>query len=179
MATSTLVPLNEYLQTIYRPDCDWICGEVRERNIGETPHASVQTFLAFLFLSHEEEWGYVCLYGAAGSDVRRSLSRGSLCAVRRCVGIEPILRKAPALCVEILSRDDAMSDMADRVADYHGMGVTAVWVIDPWDRRAYFSSATGIEEVVDFLLVPGSAVCVHVPDIFRRLEKVLQLPGVG
>ena len=45
VATSVMVPLSEYLRTSYRPDCDWVDGEVRERNIGEAPHASVQKFL--------------------------------------------------------------------------------------------------------------------------------------
>jgi len=32
MATpTTLVPLETYLETTYRPDCDWIDGELRER----------------------------------------------------------------------------------------------------------------------------------------------------
>ena len=35
MATSTLVPLSEYLRTSYRPDRDWIDGVVKERNVGE------------------------------------------------------------------------------------------------------------------------------------------------
>lgn len=44
MTTSTVVPLQVYLETSYRPDCDCIDGEVRERNAGEGQHASVQRF---------------------------------------------------------------------------------------------------------------------------------------
>ena len=56
MDTSTLVPLSEYLRTSYRPDRDWVDGEVKERNIGEGPHAVVQAFLIGLFRQYRLEW---------------------------------------------------------------------------------------------------------------------------
>lgn len=38
-ATPLLIPVEEYLSTAYRPDCDYVDGEVLERNVGETPHS--------------------------------------------------------------------------------------------------------------------------------------------
>jgi hypothetical protein len=46
MASSVLVPLHEYLGTVYEPDRDYVDGELKERNTGEQPHASSQTILA-------------------------------------------------------------------------------------------------------------------------------------
>lgn len=57
MATSTIVPSKEYLQTSYRPDCDWIDGEVKERNAGEGQHSKIQTFFIGYFLQHRRELG--------------------------------------------------------------------------------------------------------------------------
>ena len=34
---TTPISLEEYLNTSYRPDCDWVDGEVRERNGGGRP----------------------------------------------------------------------------------------------------------------------------------------------
>lgn len=56
MATATLVPLDVYLRTTYRPDRDWVDGETRERNMGEGPHAVIQKFLAMYLGIREEEW---------------------------------------------------------------------------------------------------------------------------
>ena len=39
------ISLEEYLQTSYHPDCDYVDGEVQERNWGEFDHATVQMFL--------------------------------------------------------------------------------------------------------------------------------------
>ena len=56
-----LVPVEEYLRTSYHPDCEWVDGEVRERNMGEFSHAVVQKFLAMFFGNHEEEWNVLAL----------------------------------------------------------------------------------------------------------------------
>ena len=56
MAASTVVPLSEYLRTSYRPDRDWIDGEVRERNMGELPHAAVLGFFTRRIGNHAAEW---------------------------------------------------------------------------------------------------------------------------
>ncbi len=40
MATSALVSIGEYLTSVYRPDCDYVDGEVQERNPGEYDHGN-------------------------------------------------------------------------------------------------------------------------------------------
>jgi hypothetical protein len=35
MATPVLIPVSEYLNTTYRPDCDYIDGELKERNVAK------------------------------------------------------------------------------------------------------------------------------------------------
>jgi hypothetical protein len=42
MASRTLISVEEYLRTSYRPDCDYVDGEVVERNVGEKDHSSLQ-----------------------------------------------------------------------------------------------------------------------------------------
>ena len=46
MSTKSLISVAEYLNTSYRPDCDYVNGEVRERNLGEMEHARLQTGIA-------------------------------------------------------------------------------------------------------------------------------------
>jgi hypothetical protein len=38
-ATGTMVSLDEYLSTVYDPDCEYVDGELIERNMGEIDHA--------------------------------------------------------------------------------------------------------------------------------------------
>ncbi len=46
MATAVHIPVSEYLRTMYHPDCDYVDGEVLERNLGEQTHGLVQAALA-------------------------------------------------------------------------------------------------------------------------------------
>ena len=57
MATILQIPLGEYLGITYRPDREYVDGEIRERNVGKYEHARVQALLARWFGNHELEWG--------------------------------------------------------------------------------------------------------------------------
>jgi hypothetical protein len=57
MATPVPIPVSEYLNTTYRPDCDYVDGELKERNVGEKPHATVQGVLFSIFLANRKIWG--------------------------------------------------------------------------------------------------------------------------
>lgn len=49
MATPTALPLETYLRTAYRPDCDYVDGELQERHFGEKDHARLQALLLLFF----------------------------------------------------------------------------------------------------------------------------------
>jgi len=57
MATGTLVSLEEYLSTSYRPDCDYVDGVVLERNLGEKDHSKLQGALLGYLYRRRKEWG--------------------------------------------------------------------------------------------------------------------------
>jgi len=47
------VSVEEYLRTGYRPDCDYLDGNVVERNLGEFDHSSAQReILLYLVLNY-------------------------------------------------------------------------------------------------------------------------------
>ncbi len=52
MATSIHISLSKYLETNYRPDREYVDGEVRERNLGK-PSTRIQALLAMWFGKHE------------------------------------------------------------------------------------------------------------------------------
>src|SRR5207244_9205938 len=61
MATGTLVSVEEYLSTSYRPDCDYIDGVILERNVGESDHRREERRVAGCFISREEQWAVLVL----------------------------------------------------------------------------------------------------------------------
>jgi len=58
MATSTHVPVEEYLRTTYEPDMDYVDGELVDRHVGERKHSRLQTLLVFALGSRERAKGF-------------------------------------------------------------------------------------------------------------------------
>src|SRR5580698_5691203 len=53
---SHLISVEEYLNTTYRPDVDFVDGEIEERNLGEFDHADLQSELNAVLRSHQKDW---------------------------------------------------------------------------------------------------------------------------
>ena len=173
METLTAVPLSEYLRTTYRPDRDWIEGEVRERNMGEQPHASVQGFFTRLLGNHGVAWGIRVFPEQRVQTSAEHYRIADVCVVRRSTRMEPIVRTPPLLCIEILSRDDRMSEMQERVDDYQAMGVENVWVVDPRRRRAYaLDREGGLKPAPEALTIEGTAIEISIAEVFAELEEM-------
>ena len=172
MATSSLIPVSEYLSTTYRPDRDYIDGELKERNVGEQPHAHVQGIITAIFYNNRKAWGVRPL-----PEQRLQISSSryripDVCVVRNTDSKERIITFAPLLCIEILSADDSLRELQSRVDDYLAVGVQTIWAIDPWKRRGYCGSANGFKESGDGLLkIDGTAIEVSLADIFAQLDE--------
>src|SRR6266545_6293050 len=55
--SEALVSVEEYLSTVYEPDCDYVDGELVERNVGEYEHSRLQWALGQWFGSLESSQG--------------------------------------------------------------------------------------------------------------------------
>jgi Uma2 family endonuclease len=171
--TPTLISVHEYLRTAYRPDCDYVDGEVLERNTGEMPHSRVQGFLVRFFAAHEDEWGIEALTEQRVQTGAENLRVPDVMVVRLPNLDERIVKTAPLLCVEVLSSEDRMSKVQERIDDYARMGVRSMWVVDPWRGTAFEGGADGVlREVKDVLRVAGTEIEIGVAAIFAELERL-------
>ncbi len=148
MATGSLVSVSEYLSTSYRPDCDYVDGVVLERNLGEYDHARLQGEVFAYFHARRKEWG---IRGVPEQRVQVSPTRFRVPDICVVMGEPPeqIFKTPPFICIEILSKDDRLSAMRERVADYLNFGVGYVWVIDPHTRKAWRCTMGAIAEVTE------------------------------
>jgi Uma2 family endonuclease len=60
MATTTGISLEEYLQTSYRPDREYIDGTLKEKPVVPFVHGRVQMLLGVWFWQHQDEWHTQC-----------------------------------------------------------------------------------------------------------------------
>ena len=170
-APTTLVPLNQYLKTTYRPDRDYLEGELQERNMGEQPHSRLQGFLGYLFRLNQKLWNVRALPEQRVQVRRERFRIPDLSIIRSSDPFELIITKAPLLCIEVLSSDDSLRRIHERVKDYAEMGVANIWVVDPWSRVAYYASSTGFQQVEGGVLrVPGTLIEVTLSEMFAELD---------
>ena len=173
MASGTLIPVTEYLETTYRPDCDYIDGELRERNVGEQPHAAIQAIFAGIFREHRATWKVLALTEQRIQTSSTHYLIADVCILRRTDPFDRIVHKAPLICIEVLSRGDTLSDMLDRVDDYANMGVQHIWIIDPGNRRGYVASTSGLQQPASGeLTVPGTPIRISLAEIWAEFDEL-------
>jgi Uma2 family endonuclease len=168
MSSATLVSVQEYLATSFRPDRDYVDGELQERNLGEWPHSRTQGRLyAFLF-QREAQWG-IRVVPEQRVQVNPTRFRvPDVCAILASDPVEPIVRRAPFLCIEILSKEDTVSRLNERLSDYFQMGVRYVWVLDPLTRRAFCYTPGEMHEVLDGTLrTKDPEIAVPLAEVFE------------
>ncbi len=152
MQSNTLISVEEYLNTSYRPDCEYIEGRVQERNLGEEDHSRLQMRLSGYLFFRSEQWR-IQVYPEQRVQVKRNRFRvPDICVLLGGRPSEKIFTRPPFLCIEILSKDDRMNEMRERIDDYLAFGVRYVWVVDPLARRAYIYDGAGVHDLKDGML---------------------------
>ena len=172
MATGTLIPLSEYLGHSFRPDCDYIDGELQERNLGERDHSDLQSQLVELLRTIEKK-----SYLRANSELRVQVKTNryrvpDVCVMRRDAPREQIVRTPPLLCIEVLSPEDTVKKTRERVRDFLEMGVQEVWILDPATRTATVCVGATMTELINGILkVPETPVTLALKEIFSVLDE--------
>ena len=172
MDTRVLMTVEEYLRTPFDDaDRDYVDGEVLERNMGELPHAILQTELAHLLRSLAKPLGIRVL-----TEIRIQVAATRFRVADVAVWRDgPIGRRIPTvppfLVVEILSAEDRLVRLQPKIREYLTHGVEWVWVIDPDERRAlsYTPADPGGALVVE-LRTLNPDITVPLPNLFAALD---------
>ena len=172
MSTAALISVDEYLRTTYHPDCDYVDGEVQERNLGERDHSDLQTEIAHYFRAHRREWK---TYAYVEQRVQVAKTRFRVPDICVYVGERPrdqIFRTPPFICIEVLSPEDRVGRTQERIDDYLKFGVRYVWVINPANRRIWVYTAAETREITDGILrTENPALTIPLAEIFAGLDE--------
>jgi Uma2 family endonuclease len=162
--------LEYYLQTDFRPDCDYVDGEILDRNVGEFEHAFLQSLLATLINQHRLEWGCTALTELRVQVASSRFRIPDICVVSSGAPFEKVLTIPPLLCVEIMSSEDRWARITERFEDYRRMGVPNLWAVDPIEGKAWMGSKTAPEwQEAIVLEAVGTAIRVDLAPIFAEL----------
>ena len=165
MATGALASVNEYLSTSYDPDCEYIDGVILERNGGERDHSTLQGATFAWFFNRQKDLK-IAVFPEQRVQVPPTRFRvPDVCVTLETPG-EQIFTKPPFICIEILSPEDRLSAMQERVTDYLDTGVQYVWILDPKTRLAYRWTREGMHQVLE-LRTETPTIVVPLADVFE------------
>jgi Uma2 family endonuclease len=170
MASSTLISVSEYLKNSYRPDCDYVDGRIEERNVGEHDHSALQKALILWFGKHEQDWNIEVLPEQRVQVSPTRFRVPDVCLVSADQPVEQILTHPPLACIEILSPEDTMRRMQERVEDYRRFDVPNIWILDPGTRRGYNCRPLGWLEVAEFE-IPNTPIRLVLSEVFAGLQR--------
>ncbi len=168
---ATLVSVDEYLHSSYDPDCDYVDGELVERNVGEKSHSKWQGAIYSYYKARKKTSG---LHPFIELRIRISEHRYRVPDVCLTVGEPPeeVFTRAPLAVFEILSPEDRMRRMQEKIDDYLSIGVRYIWVIDPTTRRVYAYTPEGShEEKSGVLRTQDPDTELPLSEIYRDIDE--------
>jgi len=171
MASSSAVPVEEYLRTTYHPDMEYLEGQLVERHVGEYFHSRLLSLLAATLGSRERERRFRVF-------ITPRIQFGDLPRYRIpdiCVKaiphqITPILQR-PDLAIEVVSPDDQAPEMLAKVGEYLAAGIPHIWVVDPYKRTLVEADQNGIRQPETLVLLTPLVGEVDFAELFQQLDE--------
>src|ERR1019366_6698031 len=128
LPNSPLVSVEEYLNTSYNPDVEFVDGVLVERNGGDWVHSLIQSNVLFALRRKYPHLKVV-------AELRSSVTSTRYRLPDVCVLLAPprtkYLHDAAFLVAEVLSESDVMSVVIEKMKEYAGKGVQNIWLLDP------------------------------------------------
>ena len=152
MGAKTAISLESYLRTSF-PDTDreYRDGETVERGLPDYLHGRVQGAIFAFFWALRSE---LALFPCVETRMRLRSNLVLIPDVAVFYPTEParVPDTPPLVVVEVLSLDDRLTAVREKLEEYQNWGVPHVWLVDPHAKRLY-TCDDGLKEV-GALLIP-------------------------
>lgn len=168
------VPVEVYLRSSFEPDAEYVDGAIQERAVGELDHAAWQKAIQQWFWRREEEWG-IRVFAELRVQISPARFRVPDVVVLENTGplkeMEQIVRTPPVAVFEILSPEDTLPRILEKLSDYETMGIRGIFVIDPKSGKKYQYESGDLKHVEGLnLAVKQKRYAVHL----REIEELLK-----
>jgi Uma2 family endonuclease len=161
-----MLSVEDYLNTSYDPDVEFVDGVLVERQVGDWLHSLIQSNVLFALRRK-----YPHLKAVAG--LRSSVTGTRYRLPDVCVPLAApetrYLSDAAFLVVEVLSESDVMSVVIEKLKEYANKGVPNIWLIDPRLQLVWtYLPPTLVEVECEIVLTTDASVELSRSEIFAE-----------
>lgn len=169
-AQGTCVPVEVYLNSSYEPDAEYVDGAIEERPMGEWNHADWQAAILEFFRSRRHEWKI-----RAAAELRVQVAAGNfrvpdVTITDRNLPVEQVITRPPIAVFEILSPEDTLARMMNKLGDYERMGVPTILVLDPNGKHFQYTAGRLEPLSSQAFDLPGSSCRFDLSEIEKLLD---------
>jgi Uma2 family endonuclease len=165
MPVEALLSVEEYLNTSYDPDVEYVDGVLVERNVGDWLHSLVQSNIIFAL-----RLKYPNIYAVPELRSRTKPTRFRLPDISVLLA-RPSTRyliEPPFIAIEILSQDDRMTDVLEKLDEYATQGTPHILLIDPRLNRLFTFHANCLAEAETVLSTTEPRLELTAAEIFAQ-----------
>jgi Uma2 family endonuclease len=165
MEAATLVSVEDYLNASYDPDMEYVDGVLVETNVGDLPHSVAQRNITVAFAV---KYPQTKTYPEVRSRTRATRFRLPDVAIDLRKREGRFLTEAPFIAVEILSEDDRMTRVIEKLKEYAEWGVLNIWVFDPRTRQMFVFTESTLREIA------GDVIATEAPRFELTRDEIFQ-----
>jgi Uma2 family endonuclease len=163
---STLVSVEEYLNSHYEPDVEFVDGLLVERKLGDWLHSLIQSNVLFAI---RRRYPHLKVVPELRSSVTSTRFRLPDVCVLEAAPKTRYLSESAFLVVEVLSEGDMMSAVLEKLKEYAAKGVKNIWLIDPRLQLVFRYCPTELEEIQgDVISTLDGVVAISRSEIFAE-----------
>lgn len=166
VARGMAVSVETYLNTAYKPDRDYVDGELERRNVGEDIHSAWQ-FAVQLWFGLHRDWPVLIRPEIRIKISGRRYRVADVAILDERSPRDPVVIQPPLAVFEVVSRLDRYSRITARLLDFESLGVPQIWLLDP--RRG------AIQRFLNGGFQPASEFVLEDQGIRFSMERVREL----
>lgn len=172
--TTPLVPVEEYLNTSYEHDVEYVDGVLVERGMPRPAHGILQGLITTLLVPLRRQYEFFVALECRVELVPRSRYRiPDVLLCQRPAPATKVLMSAPLAAIEIWSPDDRLAQQMMRFREYWERGVRQILVLDPEEYKAFrYVDGAIIDSAIDGIELPdGRIVPFSSDELFAELKS--------
>jgi len=152
MATKSQITAEQYLHMSFEYDAEFVRGEIVERAMPDRLHSTIQ-FRILMAIGRLIQSFALFPYPELRLRLEPRIFR--IPDVSVFAGQAPkenVPSTPPLLAIEILSPDDRIHELMEKLEEYRVWGVPNIWVVDPHSKRLYQYTASSLQNVSSLAL---------------------------